>query len=119
MAAPNIVNVTTITGSLAVQIVGTSATAIVTNNASSNQVYKINTLTVSNVDASNSATITVDVYRSSVAYRVVNNVSVPVATSFTPIDKSTVFYLQEGDTLRLTSNAAGRLEATCSYEVIS
>jgi hypothetical protein len=119
MAAPNIINVSTITGSLALQLVTTSATAIVTNSASSNQVYKINTLTISNVDPTNTATITVDVFRSSVAYRVVANVSVPINTSFTPIDKSTVFYLQEGDTLRLTSNAASRLEATCSYEVIS
>ena len=42
MAAPNIVNVSTITGKLAVQAVGTSATAIVTNSAASGQVYKIN-----------------------------------------------------------------------------
>ena len=38
MAAPNIVNVATITGKTAVQAVGTSATAIVTNAASSGKV---------------------------------------------------------------------------------
>ena len=41
MAAPNIVNVSSITGSTAVQAIGTSATAIVTNASSSNKVYKI------------------------------------------------------------------------------
>ena len=38
MTAPNIVNVATITGKTAVQAVGTSATAIVTNSASSGKV---------------------------------------------------------------------------------
>jgi len=119
MAAPNIVNVTSIIGSLAVQLVGTSPTAIVTNSASSNKVYKVNILNISNVDTVNSATITVDVFRSSVAYRIAANIAVPINTSFTPLDKTTAIYLEEGDSLRLTANAASRLEATCSYEVIN
>jgi hypothetical protein len=118
MASPNIVNVSTVNGKLAVQAVGTSATAIVTNSAASGQVYKINILTVSNID-SNVGLITVDVFRSSTAYRISTNISVPVGTSYTPIDKSTVYYLEEGDSLRLTANATSRFEATCSYEVIS
>ena len=44
MTAPNIVNVATITGKTAVQAVGTSATAIVTNPGSSNKVFKINVM---------------------------------------------------------------------------
>jgi hypothetical protein len=119
MSAPNIASLTTISGKLAVQAVGTSATAIVTNNTGSGQVYKINILTISNVDASSTATITVDVYRASTAYRICNNVGITVNTSFAPIDKSAVYYLEEGDSLRLTANVASRLEATCSYEVIS
>ena len=119
MAAPNIVNVSSITGRLAVQIVGTSATAIVTNNAASGQVYKVNILTISNIDPINAGLITVDVFRSGTAYRISSNISVPTGSSFTPIDKSTIYYLEEGDTLRLTSNAISRFEATCSYEVIS
>jgi hypothetical protein len=119
MAAPNIVNVSTINGKLAVQIVGTSATAIVTNSAASGQVYKINILSISNIDPLNTGLITVDVLRSGTAYRISSNISVPTGSSFTPIDKSTVYYLEEGDSLRLTSNAVSRFEATCSYEVIS
>jgi len=118
MSAPNIVNVQTITGTLAVQQVTTSATAIVTNSSSSSQVYKVNTLTISNVGAS-AATITVDVYRSSTPYRISYNVSVPVNATFTPIDRTAMLYLNEGDVLRLTASAANTLEATCSYEVIS
>ena len=70
MAAPNIVNVATITGKTAVQAVGTSATAIVTNAASSGKVFKVNALYISNVDGVNLATINIDIFRSSTAYHI-------------------------------------------------
>ena len=119
MTAPNLLASTIVNGKLAVQSVTTTATAIVTNSSSSNQLYKVNILTVSNIDSANIGTITVDVFRSGVPYRICSNVSIPTNASFTPIDKSAVYYLEEGDTLRLTANAASTLEATCSYEVIS
>jgi len=117
MAAPNIVNVATITGKTAVQAVGTSATAIVTNSASSGKVYKINALYVSNVDGANNAEINVDVYRSSVAYHIGKTIVVPADATLDVISKA--IYLEEGDALRLTANAASDLEAVCSYEEIS
>jgi hypothetical protein len=117
MAAPNIVNVTTITGKTAVQAVGTSATAIVTNSSGSNKVFKINALYVSNVDGSTSADITADVFRSSTAYRIAFTITVPADASLDILSKP--IYLEEGDTLRLTASASGDLEAVCSYEEIS
>tara|TARA_B100000513_G_scaffold36196_1_gene13919 strand:+ start:193 stop:546 length:354 start_codon:yes stop_codon:yes gene_type:complete len=117
MTAPNIVNVATITGKTAVQAVGTSATAIVTNSASSNKVFKVNALLVSNVDGTNTASITVDLYRSSTTYHLLKTVSVPAAASLDVLSKP--IYLEEGDALRLTANAASDLEAICSYEEIS
>lgn len=117
MAAPNIVNVATITGKTAVQAVGTSATAIVTNSAASGKVFKINALYVSNVDGTNNADITVDLFRSSTAYRIAFTVVVPADASLDVISKA--IYLEEGDSLRLTANAASDLEAVCSYEEIS
>tara|TARA_E500000318_G_C3521004_1_gene196381 strand:+ start:581 stop:934 length:354 start_codon:yes stop_codon:yes gene_type:complete len=117
MSAPNIVNVTTITGKTAVQAVGTSATAIVTNPASSNKVFKVNALYVSNVDGTDNAEINVDIYRSSTAYHIAKTIVVPADATLDVISKS--FYLEEGDALRLTANAASDLEAVCSYEEIS
>lgn len=119
MAAPNIVNVSNIIGNTAVQSVTTSATSIVENSAASGKVYKLNCIVVSNIDASNVATITVDLYRSSTAYNLVTSVPVAVNTSFTPIDKSLSLYLLEGDTIRLTANANSRLQAVCSWEEIA
>lgn len=117
MAAPNIVNVSTITGKTAVQSVGTSATAIVTNSAASGKVVKINALYVSNIDGATSAEITVDLFRSSTAYKIANTVVVPADATLDVISKA--IYLEEGDTLRLTANATGDLQAICSYEEIS
>tara|TARA_Y100000588_G_C14005254_1_gene817482 strand:+ start:84 stop:437 length:354 start_codon:yes stop_codon:yes gene_type:complete len=117
MAAPNIVNVGTITGKTAVQAVGTSATAIVTNSASSNKVFKVNALYVSNIDGTNAATVNVDLYRSSTAYHVAKTVAVPADTTLDVISKA--LYLEEGDAIRLTASATSDLEAVCSYEEIS
>ena len=58
MAAPNIVNVATITGKTAVANVTTIASDIVTNSAASGKVFKINSLIISNIDGANTADIT-------------------------------------------------------------
>ena len=118
MANPNIVNVTSIYGKTDVQEVGTSAADIVANSASSGYIVKINSLNISNITGS-AANIIVSVFRSSVEYKIVHNVSVPTNASFTAIDKPTGIYLEEGDSLRLTAGTESALHAVCSYEIIS
>jgi hypothetical protein len=117
MAAPNIVNVVTITGKTAVQAVGTSATAIVTNSGSSGKVFKVNALYVANIDGSAAADITVDLFRSSTAYPIASTVQVPADATLDLMSKA--IYLEEGDSLRCTASASGDLTAVCSYEEIS
>jgi hypothetical protein len=119
MAAPNIVAVTTIIGKTAVQAVTTSVTAIVSNSAGSNKVFKINTLLISNIDGTNSADITVDHFRSSTARRLASTITVSADATLVVISKDTAIYLEEGDSLRCTASANTRLEAVCSYEEIS
>lgn len=119
MAAPNIVNVTSIIGRTAIQNVTTSATDIVTNASNSNSVVKINNLVVSNVDGSAVAEITASLFRGGVDYRLASTIAVPADSSLVVLDKSTSIYLEEGDSIRLVANAALDLQAVCSYEVIS
>lgn len=119
MANPNIVNVTSILGKTAVLAVTNSATAIVSNSAASNTIVKINSLTIANVDGVNSADITVDLFRSSVAYRLANTIPVGADSSVVVISKDNAIYLEEGDSLRCTASANSDLEAVCSYEIIS
>ena len=119
MANPNIVNVTVINGNTAVANVTNSATAIVTNSGGSGKVYKINGIIVANIDTTNAANLTVDLFRSGVATQIISNISVAINTAFTPIDKTLSLYLLEGDSIRLTANANSRLQAIATWEEIS
>jgi hypothetical protein len=119
MAAPNIVNVTTIIGKTAVANVSTTAADIITNSAASNKVFKINSLLISNIDGTNAADITASVFRSSIEYRLASTVTVPADASLIVVSKDTALYLEESDSIRLTASANGDLQAVCSYEEIS
>ena len=124
MAAPNIVNVATITGKTAVvDLSTTNATAVVSNAASSGKVFKINSLIVSNVDGSSAADITISLYSEDdiggTATQIVSTVSVPADASLVVIDKSTGLYLEEDKSIGATASAASDLKVVCSYEEIS
>jgi hypothetical protein len=119
MATPNLLIANTVIGKTAILNVTTTVTSIVTNSPSSNELYKINTLIISNVDGTNAADITVDFYRDSAQTHIAKTISVPNDSSFTAIEKNNPIYLEEGDSIRLTASSNGDLEAICSYEVIS
>lgn len=118
MAAPDIVNVTSILGKTAVSAVTTSATDLLTNSAASNKVYKVNTVIVSNIDGTNDADVTIAFRRSSVDYALVSTVVVPADATLVALSKDSSIYLEEGDSLRFTASADGDLQAVISYEII-
>jgi len=123
MAAPNIVNVTSIYGKTSGLAVTTSATAIVANSAGSGKVLKVNALYVANVDGTNNADITVDFYDASASggtgasFGIASTTVVPADGSLDVLSSS--IYLEEGDELRLSANVDSDLEAVASYEEIS
>jgi hypothetical protein len=124
MAAPNIVNVTTIIGkSAVVNLTTTSATAVVSNAASSGKVFKINSLVVSNVDGTNAADITVSYYSEDdiggTATQIVSTISVPADATLVVIDKNTSIYLEEDRSIGATAGVANDLKVLVSYEEIS
>lgn len=124
MAAPNIVNVTTITGKTdQVSLTTTNATAVVSNTVDSGKVFKVNSLVVANVDGANAADITVSVYSEDdiggTATELVSTVSVPADSSLVVIDKNTSLYLEENMSIGATASAANDLKVVVSYEEIS
>jgi hypothetical protein len=119
MTAPNIVNVTAITGKTSVLLPTTTATDIVANASSSSTLVKINSLVVANVNGTSAATITASIYRSSTEYKVAHVISVPAGATLIVLDKASQIYLEEGDSLRLTASANSYLSAVCSYEIIA
>lgn len=119
MAAPNIVNVTTITGKTVVANATTTATSFLSNGASSNQVLKVNTIMVSNIDGLSDAIISIDLFRTSISYYLARLITVPANSTLVIVSKDMNIYLEEGDSLRSLASANGDLQVICSYEVIS
>ena len=126
MAAPNIVNVATITGkTVTTTLANTSQTALLTNTASSGKVFKINMIQVSNIDGTNAADITIDINfldgggGSASIIKLVSTISVPADAALVVIDKNTAFYLEEDTRINGTASAGGDLSVTISYEEIS
>jgi hypothetical protein len=118
MAAPNIVNVTTITGKTTVQAATTVWTSYISNSAASGQLYKVNFISFAN-NTSGSVNGSVDVYRSSTSYPIAANITVPANSTMVMSGKDTAIYLEEGDTIRLYSSANSSIYVSSSYEIIS
>lgn len=117
MAAPNIVNVATITGKTALANVTTTFANLVVNVVSSNKVYKVNTIYISNVDGSNTADISIGLVRSGYSYAIANTITVAADSTLDVISKSV--YLEEGDYIEVKASANNDLHAVCSYEELS
>jgi len=134
MAAPNIVNVATINGSTAYQaLTNTNNNALISNAASSNTVYKINNIFVSNVNGVSAATVTLAFMSAAnavsngtlttasagTAYRIAYQISVPANTTLMLLDKAGSLYLPENSSLAVQAGTAGYLEVVASYETIA
>ena len=123
MAAPNIVNVSTITGKTVSANVLSTATEIVSNAASSGKVFKINNIIAANIDGTSAADITVSIYSQDDlgggASAVASTISVPADATLVVLDKNTALYLEEDKSIGAVASANGDITITCSYEEIS
>jgi len=126
MAAPNIVNVTTILGKTAYATpANTTENVLLANTAASGKVLKINQIVVANVDGSSAADATV-AYNTAdggtadggTSYPIISTVSVPADASIIAVDKNTGIYLEEDRSIVVTSGTASDLTYTISYEEI-
>jgi hypothetical protein len=119
MAAPNIVNVTTITGKTVGAALTTGSADIVTNSAASNKVFKINAIYVANIDGTNNADVTVAFYNAdnTTSYKLANTITIPADSTLDLISKH--IYLEEGDKITALASANSDLEIVVSYEELS
>ena len=123
MAAPNLINASTINGkTTGANLTTTSATSILNNAASSGKCLKVNTLNVSNYSV-NAANISVSWYNAAslggTAYAIAGSINVPANSTINIIDKTSQYYLEENTSLGATAGTANTLIVTCSYEDIS
>ena len=119
MANPNLKNLASVYGlTSGMSSIPTTASGIVT--CGSNEVLKINNLYISNIDGTNTATITADLYNgSSVLGYYIKELSIGAGGSVNIITNETSVYLNENQSLRLTASASGDLSAIISYERIA
>lgn len=126
MAAPNIVNVTTITGITTFSVGITTdpvVTVIVSNPASSGKVYKINSLLAAGIG--NTIGITVKYFDQAAgagnSVSIGATIAVPTFSTLAVISKENSIYLEENKSIGVyrQANTNGNIDITCSYEVIS
>lgn len=118
MAAPNLNSPTKVEGLNVKGAVGTSVTTILANSAASGETLRVVSMFCSNVDGSNAADVSADVYDGTAAYHICKTVSVPADASLEVVSGRPL-YLAEGDSLRLTASATSDIEVVVSYEKIT
>ena len=133
MAAPNIVNVTTITGvttfhaGIAVTTGGKGTlgiTTVVSNAASSGKVLKINSLVAAGLGATTGVTLQyfnhVNHASAGSTVSIGMTMAVPTFSTLAIITKDNSVYLEENTSLGIFAQpSTGTIDVVCSYEEIS
>jgi hypothetical protein len=131
MANPNITAVTSILGDTTfLTPSGTTAVVLLPNGASSGNVFKINQIVATNVNGSTAVNATVSIYTNGGvaqgsapsggnAFPIVSTVSVPANAALVVVDKTTSIYLNEANSITVTSGTASGITYSISYESIS
>ena len=100
----------------------TTVSSFLTNSASSNKVFKINTIIVNNVDGTNAASVNLYLNRALDPalgdLQIARAISVPANSNLVVISKDTSFYMEEGDILKGNTTVNGDLTLLVSYEEI-
>ena len=133
MAAPNIVNVTTITGvttfhaGIAVTTGGRGSlgiTTVVSNAASSGKVLKINSLVAAGIAATTGVTLqyfnNINHVSASSTVSIGMTLAVPRFSTLAIISKDNSIYLEENTSLGIFAQPnTGTIDVVCSFEEIS
>ena len=117
MAAPNVVNVSSIYGKTTGLALTSSSQDILT--CATDKLLKINSIIVANVDGSNADDVTVKWYNAdnTTAFSLASTVTVPSDSTLVVLGKDAPIYLEEGDKIQALGAAArGGLEIIVSYD---
>lgn len=124
MAAPNLLNPTSITLKTAnVALTATTATTVVNNPATSGLVIKVISVRAANVDGSNNCDITLARHSQDdgggTGYALASTVTVPADAAIDLVTEDAVVGLEEDSSLVATASAASDIEVTATYLEIS
>ena len=117
MAAPNVVNVSSIYGKTTGLALTSSSQDVLT--CAADKLIKVNSIIVANVDGTNADDVTVKWYNAdnTTAFSLASTVTIPADTTLVVLGKDAPIYLEEGDKIQALGVAAsGDLEIIVSYE---
>ena len=118
MAAPNTLSLTSITLKTSLAALSTVTSNIITNSSSSNTVDKLNDVIICNYTGTN-ITANVMINRSTTAYYLAGNITVPANSTLVVLGKDTAVYLEEGDVLQANVSANSSAHISAAYELIT
>lgn len=127
MAAPNSVLTSIINSGTETKAATTSAASLLGNPASSNRVYKIDSMVATNItDAPRDVTVTivrtvnsaVPPTSSSGTFNLLRTASLPPYTFIPVISRDTQLFLTEGDRLEISASSNSAVNVTVSYTII-
>ena len=116
MAAPDIVNVTSILGKTKGQAITDSLVDVIT--CASDKVLKVNAIYIANIDGTNNVEVDVGFYDASetTTFYIIKTLVVPADATIDVLSKS--IYLEEGDKIQVLAGAASDAQIVVSYEEI-
>jgi hypothetical protein len=117
MAAPNLIQISSVFGRTTGTAINTPVTIIVSNPTSSNKNYKINSLYIANIDNSLPVKVSIDLFRGGNSIRLVDRMDILSGDTLVAICRDTSIYLEEGDSLRCYADKNGLLHAVLSYDI--
>jgi len=118
MANPNIVNVTSIYGNTALELLSTATVNVITNSAGSGSVDKINNILLTN-RANTTISANVSINRNDTIYLIGSSVSIPANSVLVLLAKDSSIYMIEGDVLQANTSTNDAITLIASYERIS
>jgi hypothetical protein len=124
MSNPNLASASSVfVGNALIRLTSTSATQVVSNAASSGKAYLIDSLIVSNVDGTNAAEITIDLFASATntgtATKIANTVTVPADATLIVISKENPISLMEAQSIYATASATDDLHVIASWKELA
>ena len=118
MAAPNLISLNSAAGkSYFANLTSTANATLMTVPADS--VYKINNITVANIDATTGYDVTMYIANTTLAVAFAYQITVPAKSSLVLNDKSGQFYLEQDYQLQGGTTTNDKLSVLISYEVLS
>lgn len=118
MVAPNLYAVASVEGITIADGCSTSLATVLNNPALSNEVLRMNSLYITNIQSNNAAVDVVFRKNNINIYIAYNNIVTPGSTSVI-ITRETFLYLEEACSLLIKSSLSGHLQYVLSYERMS